>query len=72
MDGKYMVNEKYSFNLSNYARDLLSNTTNIVLMLESYLESTLFIKSINCSLVLFLYSSVYTFDHLYNHKHQMY
>lgn len=23
MDGKYMVNEKYSFKLSNYARDLL-------------------------------------------------
>ena len=22
MDGKYMVNEKYSFKLSNYARDL--------------------------------------------------
>ena len=23
MDGKYMVNEKYSFKLSNYAKDLL-------------------------------------------------
>ena len=51
-------------------RCTLSNTTNIVLMLESYLESTLFIKSINWSLVLFLYSSVYTFGHLYNHRHQ--
>ena len=24
MDGKYMVNEKYSFKLSNYARNILS------------------------------------------------
>ena len=23
MDGKYMVNEEYSFKLSNYARDLM-------------------------------------------------
>ena len=28
MDGKYMVNEKYSFKLSNYARDLIYMSLN--------------------------------------------
>jgi len=28
MDVKYVVNEKYSFKPSNYARDLLFNTEN--------------------------------------------
>jgi len=28
MDGKYMVNERYSFKLSNYARDLLYSDKN--------------------------------------------
>ena len=32
MDGKYMVNEKYSFKLSNYARDLFYNPYNITLV----------------------------------------
>ena len=27
MDGKYMINEKYSFKLSNYARDLMNKQT---------------------------------------------
>jgi hypothetical protein len=27
MDGKYMVNERYSFKLSNYARDLVIDLT---------------------------------------------
>jgi hypothetical protein len=27
MDGKYMVNERYSFKLSNYARDLIYSFT---------------------------------------------
>ena len=40
-------------------------------MLESYLESTLLIKSINWSLVLFLYSSEYTLYRYYGHRHQI-
>ena len=32
MDGKYMVNEKYSFKLSNYAKDLLKNWVNICVL----------------------------------------
>ena len=57
MDGKYMVNEKYSFKLSNYARDLISSKV-YFFHISSYSPDS---KIINC---LVYYDMIYYAEYM--------